>query len=146
MPETGERRALGRKFFWETSETNIVANTKQSEKRARQSQTRRLRGQAIRSRCRTMIKKTRAAVAAGDPAQARAAFVAMQAVTDSAVGKKMLHRNTAARIKLRLSRLCRLMPATPVAAAPAAAAKPSSPPPSESSPAAAESSASPSAE
>ena len=118
-----------------------MANTKQSEKRARQSQTRRLRGQAIRSRCRTMIKKTRAAVAAGDPAQARAAFVAMQAVTDSAVGKKMLHRNTAARIKLRLSRLCRLMPATPVAAA-----KPSSPPPSESSPAAAESSASPSAE
>ena len=146
MPETGERRALGRKIFWKTSETNIVANTKQSEKRARQSQTRRLRGQAIRSRCRTMIKKTRAAVAAGDPAQARAAFVAMQAVTDSAVGKKMLHRNTAARIKLRLSRLCRLMPATPVAAAPAAAAKPSSPPPSESSPAAAESSASPSAE
>ena len=122
-----------------------MANTKQSEKRARQSQTRRLRGQAIRSRCRTMIKKTRAAVAAGDPAQARAAFVAMQAVTDSAVGKKMLHRNTAARIKLRLSRLCRLMPATPVAAAPAAA-KPSSPPPSESSPATAESSASPSAE
>ena len=118
-----------------------MANTKQSEKRARQSQTRRLRGQAIRSRCRTMIKKTRAAVAAGDPAQARVAFVAMQAVTDSAVGKKMLHRNTAARIKLRLSRLCRLMPATP-----AAAAKPSSPPPSESSPAAAESSASPSAE
>ena len=118
-----------------------MANTKQSEKRARQSQTRRLRGQAIRSRCRTMIKKTRAAVAAGDPAQARAAFVAMQAVTDSAVGKKMLHRNTAARIKLRLSRLCRLMPATPVTAA-----KPSSPPPSESSPAAAESSASPSAE
>ena len=132
------------KFFWKTSETNIVANTKQSEKRARQSQTRRLRGQAIRSRCRTMIKKTRAAVAAGDPAQARAAFVAMQAVTDSAVGKKMLHRNTAARIKLRLSRLCRLMPATPVPAP--AAAKPSSPPPSESSPAAAESSASPSAE
>ena len=132
------------KFFWKTSETNIVANTKQSEKRARQSQTRRLRGQAIRSRCRTMIKKTRAAVAAGDPAQARAAFVAMQAVTDSAVGKKMLHRNTAARIKLRLSRLCRLMPATP--APTPAAAKPSSPPPSESSPAAAESSASPSAE
>ena len=123
-----------------------MANTKQSEKRARQSQTRRLRGQAIRSRCRTMIKKTRAAVAAGDPAQARAAFVAMQAVTDSAVSKKMLHRNTAARIKLRLSRLCRLMPATPVAAAPAAVAKPSSPPPSESSPAAAESSSSPSAE
>ena len=145
MPETGSGGRLEGNFFWKTSETNIVANTKQSEKRARQSQTRRLRGQAIRSRCRTMIKKTRAAVAAGDPAQARAAFVAMQAVTDSAVGKKMLHRNTAARIKLRLSRLCRLMPATPVAAAPAAA-KPSSPPPSESSPAAAESSASPSAE
>ncbi len=82
-----------------------MANTRQSEKRARQNVTRRLRGQAFRSRCRTMIKKAR--VAAGDGEKFPAAFQAMQTVADRAAGKKLLHRNTVARIKRRINRLAR---------------------------------------
>ena len=83
-----------------------MANTKQSEKRARQNTTRRLRGQALRSRCRTMVKKARAAVA-GDADAFRAAFMTMQSVADRAAGKKQLHRNTVARLKRRINRLAK---------------------------------------
>ena len=82
-----------------------MANSKQSEKRARQNQTRRIRGQAIRSRYRTMVKKVRAAATVGDADTFRAAYVAMQAAADGAVSKNLLHRNTVSRIKRRLNRL-----------------------------------------
>lgn len=82
-----------------------MANTKQSEKRARQNITRRLRRQSVRSRCRTMIKKARVAAATtGDAEAFRAAFIAMQSVADRAVSKNLLHRNTVARLKRRINR------------------------------------------
>ncbi|MGI9306033.1 MAG: 30S ribosomal protein S20 [Gammaproteobacteria bacterium] len=87
-----------------------MANTKQSEKRARQNRVRRRRGQAIRSECRTMIKKARAA-AGGDEKTGRAAFAAMQAVLDRAGGKKLLPPNAVSRIKSRINKLLRPVPA-----------------------------------
>ena len=83
-----------------------MANTKQSEKRARQGRARRLRGQAVRSRCRTMIKKARAA-AGSDEKTARAAFTAMQSVIDGAAGKKLMPANAVSRIKRRMNKFLR---------------------------------------
>ncbi|MGU9951968.1 MAG: 30S ribosomal protein S20 [Gammaproteobacteria bacterium WSBS_2016_MAG_OTU1] len=82
-----------------------MANSKQSEKRARQNRTRRIRGQAIRSHYRTMVKKVRAAATGSDADGFRAAYITMQAAADSAVSKNLLHRNTVSRIKSRLNRL-----------------------------------------
>ena len=84
-----------------------MANSKQSAKRARQNAARRLRGQALRSRCRTMIKKARLAAGAGDEKAFRTAFIEMQTVADRAAGKNILHRNTVSRIKRRVNRLAR---------------------------------------
>ncbi|MBE8158851.1 MAG: 30S ribosomal protein S20 [Betaproteobacteria bacterium] len=81
-----------------------MANTRQSEKRARQGRARRLRGQAVRSRCRTMIKKARAAAGGKE---SRAAFTAMQSVLDRAAGKKLMSANTVSRIKRRISKFLR---------------------------------------
>ncbi|MDM5147195.1 30S ribosomal protein S20 [Candidatus Persebacteraceae bacterium Df01] len=80
-----------------------MANTKQSEKRARQALTRHKRGQAIRSRYRTAVKKVRAC--AGNAEEGRAAFHVMQSIADKAARKEMLHPNTVARVKRRLNRL-----------------------------------------
>lgn len=93
-----------------------MANSRQSEKRVRQNSRRRLRGQAFRSRCRTMIKKARLA-AGGKPEEFRAAFLVMQTVADRAAGKNLMHRNTVARIKRRINRLARANAAQPAKAA-----------------------------
>ena len=79
-----------------------MANTNQSIKRARQNDTRRRRGQSIRARCRTMIKKVKAA--GGNAESFRNAFIGMQSAIDRAADKKMLHRNKVARIKRRANR------------------------------------------
>ena len=78
-----------------------MANTSQSEKRARQSRKRRLRGQSTRARCRTMLKKARAALSGDGFA---AAYIEMQSALDDAVGKGILHRNTVSRLKKRIVR------------------------------------------
>lgn len=80
-----------------------MANTRQSTKRARQSVVRRLRGQAFRSRCRTLIKKA-SHVATTDSKSFGEAFTEMQTVLDRAVSKRFLHRNTVARIKRRVNK------------------------------------------
>ena len=79
-----------------------MANTRQSGKRARQAAARRARGQALRSRFRTELKKARAAVASGDEEKARKAFAVFQAVADRTAGKGGIHANNAARVKRRL--------------------------------------------
>lgn len=84
-----------------------MANTNQSEKRARQNRTRRLRGQSFRSRYRTMVKRARAAADNEDGKAFAEAFATMQSVADRAVAKKLMHRNTVARIKRRI---CRMRP------------------------------------
>ena len=91
-----------------------MANTKQSAKRARQNIRRRLRGQAIRSRCRTLVKKARLA-AGKDAKEFQVAYLDMQSTLDRAAGKKLLPRNAVARLKRRITRLGR-------SAAPAATA------------------------
>jgi len=80
-----------------------MANTAQARKRARQAIVRRAHNMSLRSELRTAIKKVRKAVAAGDKAAAQAVFKESQSVIDSIADKKIIHKNTAARQKSRLS-------------------------------------------
>jgi small subunit ribosomal protein S20 len=80
-----------------------VANTKSAIKRMRQSEKRRVRNRAVRSRVRTALKTARTALtAAGD--EARAAVLQAIRTLDKAVTKGVVHRNTASRKKSALAR------------------------------------------
>ena len=80
-----------------------MANIASAKKRAHQSEERRARNMAQRSRLRTYIKKVLIAVESGDAAQAQAAFRAAVPVIDSSVTKGLIHKNKAARSKSRLN-------------------------------------------
>lgn len=80
-----------------------MANTPQSEKRARQSEKRFAVNKARRSRIRTFLRKVEEALAAGDADVAREALRAAQPELARGVSKGVLHKNTAARKMSRLS-------------------------------------------
>ncbi|ROO30355.1 30S ribosomal protein S20 [Salinisphaera orenii MK-B5] len=80
-----------------------MANSAQARKRVLQAVTRRERNMAQRSLVRTHIKKVRKAIAAGDSADAMAAFKAAVPIIDRMAGKGQIHRNKAARHKSRLN-------------------------------------------
>ncbi len=80
-----------------------MANTVQARKRARQAIQQRAHNMSLRSTLRTAIKKVRKAVLAGDKTAAQAVFKESQCVIDSIADKKIVHKNTAARYKSRLS-------------------------------------------
>ncbi len=80
-----------------------MANIASARKRASQSEERRARNAAQRSRLRTYIKKVLLAVQSGDPAKAQAAFREAVPVIDSSVTKGLIHKNKAARSKSRLN-------------------------------------------
>ncbi len=81
-----------------------MANIKSVEKRARQAKVRTARNKAIRSACKTRVKKVRASVATSDKPKAEASFREMSSELDRAVKKGVLHRNTANRYKSRLQK------------------------------------------
>lgn len=72
-------------------------------KRYRQSEKRRLRNKAVRSRVRSSIRRFREAVEANDKSVAETRFQEVTKLIDSAAGKGVYHKNTAARTKSRLS-------------------------------------------
>ena len=80
-----------------------MANTAQAKKRARQATEQRAHNVGLRSKLRTAIKAVRKAVVTGDKAAAAAVFKQSQSVIDSISDKKIVHKNTAARYKSRLS-------------------------------------------
>jgi len=80
-----------------------MANSAQARKRARQATQRRAHNMSQRSELRTAIKKVRKAVVSGDKAAAQAVFNESQGVIDSIADKNIIHKNTAARYKSRLS-------------------------------------------
>ena len=77
-----------------------MANTKSAMKRIRQSERRRLRNRAMRSKIRGSVKTARAAEGAARPE----AILEAIRVLDKAVSKGVIHRNTAARKKSALAR------------------------------------------
>lgn len=80
-----------------------MANTVQARKRARQAIKQRAHNMSQRSTLRTAIKKVRKAIEAGDKTAAQAVFKESQGVIDSIADKKIVHKNTVARYKSRLS-------------------------------------------
>ena len=80
-----------------------MANSRQSEKRARQNLSRYKLRHAQRSRIRTAIKSVRSAIDSNNQKEALDLFKTAQKVIDSSTSKKVIHKNAAARTKSRLS-------------------------------------------
>ena len=80
-----------------------MANHKSAEKRVRQTAKRNEVNTRNRSKLRTQIKKLRSAVASGDQAQSQELLTPTISLIDKSVNKGILHRNTAARYKSRLT-------------------------------------------
>ncbi len=81
-----------------------MANSKQAVKRIRQNEKRRMRNRAHRTRMRTAIKGLRQAVEQSDGDAARTLLPQTLRVIDMTAQKNVIHRNTAARYKSRLSK------------------------------------------
>ena len=80
-----------------------MANTPQSKKRARQSETRYAINKARRSRIRTFLRKVEEAIASGDQTAAAEALKNAQPELARGITKGVLHKNTVARKMSRLS-------------------------------------------
>ncbi|HEY6305441.1 MAG TPA: 30S ribosomal protein S20 [Candidatus Angelobacter sp.] len=80
-----------------------MANHFSALKRARQTTKRTAQNRAQTSRLRTALRQFRAALQAGDSAQAKAKFSDTVSKIDQAVKQGIIHKNTAARYKSRLS-------------------------------------------
>lgn len=80
-----------------------MANSPQSQKRARQADRRFAVNKARRSRIRTHLRKVEEAIASGDQTVAAAALKAAQPELMRGVTKGVLHKNTAARKMSRLA-------------------------------------------
>jgi small subunit ribosomal protein S20 len=80
-----------------------MPNHKSAEKRVRQNQKRNAINTSNESRLRTQIKKLRAALATGDKTQSTELLTPTISSIDKAVNKGILHKNTAARYKSRLT-------------------------------------------
>ena len=76
-----------------------MPNIKSSKKDVIRSKVAYEKNKADKSALKTAIKKFEAAVAAGDKAAATAAYAVAVVAVDKAVGKGLLHKNTAARKK-----------------------------------------------
>jgi small subunit ribosomal protein S20 len=80
-----------------------MPNHKSAEKRDRQNVKRRAVNRSNRSELRTQIKKLRSALSGSDKNQSTELLNPTIALIDKAVNKGILHRNTAARYKSRLT-------------------------------------------
>lgn len=80
-----------------------MANTAQARKRVRQAGKSRIRNAGQRSNMRTFIKKVIAAVESGNKEQAQDAYKTVVSTIDTAVSKGLIHKNKAARNKIRLN-------------------------------------------
>jgi small subunit ribosomal protein S20 len=80
-----------------------MPNHKSAEKRVRQNEKRRAVNRSNRSDLRTQIKKLRTALAASDKNQSQELLTPTVSAIDKAVNKGVLHKNTAARYKSRLT-------------------------------------------
>ncbi len=80
-----------------------MANTAQSKKRARQSETRYAVNKARRSRIRTFLRKVEEALASGNQDAAALALKTVQPELARGVTKGVLHKNTVARKMSRLA-------------------------------------------
>ena len=81
-----------------------MPNIKSVKKDVIRSRQRRLRNQAAKSQIKTFVKKTNAAIAAGDAAAISEVLSKTVSVVDKAAKRGIIHKNAAARRKSRLMR------------------------------------------
>ena len=81
-----------------------MANIKSQIKRTRTNEKRRQRNLAVKSELKTLVRKTREAVEAGDKEAAIEALRVASRKLDKAVSKGVIHRNQAANRKSKLAR------------------------------------------
>ncbi len=81
-----------------------MANIQSQIKRNRQNETRRVRNKAVRSELRTREKNVMSAAESGDSAQAEELLRLAQRRIDRAASSGVIHKNTAARRKARLTK------------------------------------------
>jgi small subunit ribosomal protein S20 len=81
-----------------------MANHKSAEKRVRQNATRKEINRSNRSKLRTQIKKLRVALAGHDKAGSTELLNPTVSLIDKSVNKGIIHKNTAARYKSRLTK------------------------------------------
>ncbi|HZP40143.1 MAG TPA: 30S ribosomal protein S20 [Candidatus Binatia bacterium] len=91
-----------------------MANHPSALKRHRQSEKRRLRNQAIKTRLRHLVREVRTALSARDADAAAKTLATAARALDKAVTKGVLHRNSASR---KIARLARAVSQLPAAAA-----------------------------
>mgnify|MGYP002885376293 CR=1 FL=1 len=82
---------------------DVLANSRQSRKRARQSEKRRGHNASLRSLVRTRLKQVSAAIATGNAEEAKTAYATAVPVLDRMADKGIIHSNKAARHKSRLN-------------------------------------------
>ena len=87
-----------------------MANTAQARKRARQAEKTRQRNAGLKSSLRTAVKKVRKAISSGDKTVAAKELQSQQSVIDRIADKKVVHKNTASRNKMRLAQAIKAMP------------------------------------
>ncbi|MDC3160188.1 30S ribosomal protein S20 [Pseudomonadota bacterium] len=88
-----------------------MANSNQSRKRARQAESRRKHNASRRSLLRTSIKNVLKAISSGEKEDATSALQTAMPIVDKMAGKRIIHKNKAARIKSRLVRKIKLISA-----------------------------------
>ena len=81
-----------------------MANHKSAEKRVRQNVKRNEINRSNRSKLRTQIKSLRAALASNDKDRSNELLNPTVSLIDKAVNKGLIHKNTAARYKSRLTK------------------------------------------
>ena len=81
-----------------------MANIKQQKKRVLTNEKRRVRNQAYKSELKTLVRKTREAVEAGDKDLAVKNLEAASRKLDIAVSKGVIHKNQAANRKSKLAK------------------------------------------
>ena len=81
-----------------------MAHTNSALKRNRQAKKRTLRNRATKASVRTALKKTMAAIEAGDAAKATAEFRLASQILDKAARARTIHPNEADRRKSRIQR------------------------------------------
>jgi small subunit ribosomal protein S20 len=87
-----------------------MANSAQARKRARQAEKTRQRNAGLKSSLRSAVKKVRKSIAAGDKTAATKELQAQQSIIDRIADKRIVHKNTASRSKMRLAQAIKAMP------------------------------------
>lgn len=80
-----------------------MANIKSQIKRNKTNEKRRVRNQAVKSELKTLVRKTREAVEAGDKELAEENLKIASRKLDVAVSKGVIHKNQAAKRKSKLA-------------------------------------------